>query len=73
MTTLRKVLDSIAVANLYVLVFCILFLIQEYTIGQIPWLRSLTLFNKVYTHDILFLATSIVIIVRYIRVYPPEH
>lgn len=73
MTTLRKVLDGIAVVNLYVLAFCILFLIQEYTIGQIPWLRSLTLFNKVYTHDILFSAISIAIIVRYVRAYPPEH
>jgi hypothetical protein len=73
MTMLRKIRDVVAVCNLYVLAFCVLFLIQEYTIGQIPWVRNLTLLGKVYVHDIIFAISSIIIIAKYIRAYPPTH
>jgi hypothetical protein len=70
---LRKIMDVVAVYNLYVLAFCVLFLIQEYTIGQIPWVRNLTLFGKVYVHDLIFAIFSIIVIAKYIRAYPPTH
>jgi len=71
--TLKGVYDKIRVLSLNVFVFFILFIIQKYTIGLIPGIRNIIIFNKFYFHEILFSIISIIIIKFYIKVDIPDN
>ncbi|MDK2816211.1 MAG: hypothetical protein PWR22_840 [Moorella sp. (in: firmicutes)] len=73
MVTLRKALRTLSIFNLYIVVFCSICLLQEYTIGLIPWFRYLTLYNTIYVHDVIFALNALVITVKYVKVYPPSY
>lgn len=51
--------------NSFLLVFGLLFLIQNYTIGLIPYFKRLTINNTIYWKDIFFLATALFISLRF--------
>lgn len=55
----------------FTIAFCILFIIQKYTIGFIPLLRGIIIFNKIYLYEILFSIVSIIIIKKYIKIETP--
>ncbi|EHN14450.1 hypothetical protein IYC_14033 [Clostridium sporogenes PA 3679] len=70
-TLFIKLLNFISISSSYLVVFCILFLFQKYTIGRIPLLKTFIIFNKFYLYEILFFISSIYIIIKYINVYSP--
>lgn len=69
---LRKLLQIISVVNAYVLVFFSLFLVQKYTLGYIPHIKEIILFNKLYLYEIFFAANSLIIILLFIRCRPAK-
>lgn len=64
----RKALVIVRWVNTYVLIFALLIVIQKYTLGLIPQLRNLVLFNKIYFYEVLFTVNAILIILLFIRV-----
>ncbi|GAB3949983.1 hypothetical protein GCM10028805_27280 [Spirosoma harenae] len=64
---LIKVLRRI---NTFVLVSGLFFLLQQYTLGFIPILRRIVLFNIVYLKDILFLGSSILLTMSTVHFEP---
>jgi len=59
-----KILNKI---NSFILVVVILYLIQNYTIGLIPFTKRYTIEDKVYWKDIVFILSSILIAAKYFR------
>lgn len=54
-----------------VVTFCILFLLQKYTIGYLFRIRYIVLFNKIYLYELLFTVSSLFIILKYIKFISP--
>jgi len=51
--------DRIRKYNSFILSFGLLYLIQNFTIGQISILKETTLIKPIYLKEVLFIATSI--------------
>jgi hypothetical protein len=68
-----KILDVIRVANMYILTFSLLFIFQKYTIGFIPYLREIILFNKFYFYEILFTINAVIIIKLFVKIGVPKN
>lgn len=66
-----KAVDRISIINSYILVFCILFVVQKYTIGMIPGFRQLTLFGLVYLHEVIFAIVAVFVISRFVKIGAP--
>lgn len=62
---------TISIANAYALVFAVLFLLQKYTIGLIPGFEDFTVFGLFYLQDLIFIVTSILFILLFIRADVP--
>ena len=59
---------------LYIFVFSLLFVVQKYTIGFIPGLKDLILFNKVHFYEMFFAANAIIIIKYFVKIeLPPRY
>ncbi|MFI5359606.1 MAG: hypothetical protein GX336_01135 [Halanaerobiaceae bacterium] len=71
MKAIYSLLHVISKYSIYAGIFSILFLLQKYTIGLIPVFRDLTIFNKLYLHEIIFIITSLIITVRYFKASSP--
>jgi len=67
-----SVLDRIRIANMYILTFALLFLLQKYTLGLIPGFNDIVVFNKFYLHELVFVCTSIIFIRLFIRAGVPK-
>lgn len=66
-----KILDLISTIACFSLAFSSIFLIQYWTIGLIPPLNEVVLFNKFYLKELLFVFTSIYIVSKYVGVSTP--
>ena len=69
---MNKILDIFSVIGSFLIVFGILFLIQDYTIGLFKFWNNLILFNHFYFKDFLFTATSLFVILKFISFYKPN-
>ena len=57
---------------LYVFVFSFLFILQKYTIGYIPGLRNIIIFDNLYFYKLLFAINAILIIKYFIKIELPS-
>lgn len=71
MKNLYKILHIISKIGSYMLSFSVLFLLQKYTIGYLFGLRNIVLFGKMYFYEILFAISSVLIIIRYVKISSP--
>lgn len=70
---MKKLLNVIRVINMYIVIFSLLFILQKYTLGDIPHLKAITIFNKLYFYEILFAVNSIVFIKLFVKVGIPKN
>jgi hypothetical protein len=68
---MRHVLHIVSVANTYVLLFCVLFLIQRYTIGLLPWFKASPIIFDITPLDLILIVTTILFITKYFKVFSP--
>jgi hypothetical protein len=69
---MNKLLDVISVLGSFMVVFGILFLIQNITLGQICEFKSIIVFRIFYLKDLIFTATSLWVIAKYVTFYIPK-
>jgi len=67
-----KLLDKVRIINMYMLIFTLLFILQKYTIGLIPHIEQITLFNKFYFYEILFAFNAVIFIRLFVKVGTPK-
>lgn len=67
-----KILDRIAICNMYILLFSLLFILQKYTLGLIPHLKEIILFNRFYFYEIFFAINSVLIIKLFFKIEAPN-
>lgn len=65
---MKKLIVLINELSLYAVVFSSLFLIQKYTIGKIKGFKDIIVFEKFYLHELLFIVSSILIIIKFVDV-----
>ena len=59
---LEKVLNLISIGSWWLFFFCLIILIQKYTIGFIPKFSNYILFKKIYLKDIVYFVVAITIL-----------
>lgn len=69
---MNKILDIVSIIGSFLIVFSLLFLIQELTFGQINSFRNVIVFNFLHLKDLVFTATSLLFIAKFIRFYTPD-
>lgn len=57
---------------LYLFAFSLLFVIQKYTLGYIPGLKSIVIFNRFYFYELLFAVNAILVIKFFIKIELPS-
>jgi hypothetical protein len=67
-----KVLNIISLIGSFLIVFGIVFLLQSQTIGKLPILRDLIVFKIFKFQDLLFTATTLLFILKFIDFYIPS-
>lgn len=65
-------LNRIRTINMFVLAFVAIFFVQKYTIGFIPHLKEIIVFQRFYLYEILFAFTSLFLCVLFIKTGPPD-
>lgn len=65
-----KTLHSISYLSSYLISFCLVFFIQNYTLGIIPQLKNIT-FGYFYLKDIIFIISSLIIVYKYVDIKTP--
>lgn len=65
-----KILHLISYLSSYILSFCLVFSIQNYTIGLIPPFRNMIIGNF-YIKDLFFLISSFIIVYKYVIISTP--
>lgn len=68
-----KLLDRIRVINMYILIFSSLFILQKYTIGLIPRMKEIILFNEFYLYEIIFAINAAIFIKLFIKIGIPKN
>lgn len=69
MKMLYKILNFISKVASYTFAFSLLFILQKYTFGLL--IKDVVLFNKIYLYEVLFTASSLYVIKKFIRAYSP--
>jgi len=69
---LKNLLNILSVSASFIVVFGILFLIQEYTLGQIEYVKDLIAFDIIPMRYLVFTATSLIFILKFIEFYIPK-
>lgn len=69
---MKEALDKISILGSFLIVFSILFLIQNLTIGQIEGVKDITIFKVIHLKDIVFVAISLLIISKFVVFYLPD-
>lgn len=70
---MNKLLNILSVLGSFLVVFGILFYVQDETIGRIEILKKTKVFcNFIYFKDLLFTATSLLFILKFITFYIPD-
>lgn len=67
---LYKTLNIISYLSSYLLCFCLIFVIQNYTLGFLPPLKNIIIGNF-YLKDLLFIGSSFFIIYKYVTIKTP--
>lgn len=62
------VLSNVEQVSSLILIFSLLFLVQRYTIGLFPFFKQRTVFKRFEFGEILFLLSSAVLMVAFVRV-----
>jgi len=68
----KGLLNILSIMGSFFIIFGLLFLIQEYTIGQIAVLKNLHVFNIILFKDLLFTASSLLFILKFVDFYLPN-
>lgn len=68
----RKTLSFISKAGTFMVVFSSLWLVQYFTLGYIPWLRDAIIFELFYLKEVLFIATSLLLMALFVRIGDPH-
>jgi hypothetical protein len=69
---MNKLLNILSLIGSFLIVFGILFLLQDITIGQIYFIKKLIVYNFIPFKYLLFTATSLLLIFKYIGFYIPN-
>jgi hypothetical protein len=69
---MNKILDILSITGSFLIVFGLLFLLQDYTIGLFRFWDNLIVFKIIYFKDLLFTATSLLFILKFIDFYRPN-
>ena len=69
---MNKTLDILSVIGSFLIVFGLLFMAQDYTIGLFKFWDNLIVFKLFYLKDLLFSATSLLFILKFISFYKPN-
>jgi hypothetical protein len=69
---MNRFLDVISILGSFMVVFGVLFLIQNITLGQISVFNSIIVFKIFYLKDLIFTAISLTIINKYVTFYIPD-
>lgn len=68
---MRHLLHKLSVVNVYVLLFCFIFLLQRHTIGILPWFKSSPVVFDITPMDFVFMVTTVFFICKYFKVTSP--
>lgn len=66
-------LNKVRIVNAYILVFAVLFFLQKYTIGLIPGFGDVLAFSRFYLQDLVFIITSLLFIIFFVRADVPRN
>lgn len=69
---MNRILDILSVTGSFLIAFGILFLIQDISIGQIPGFKDLIVFKIIPFKYLVFTASSLLIILKFIDFYVPK-
>lgn len=70
---MNKLLNIISILGSFMIVFGTLFLVQNETLGRIEYLKTTKVFyNYIYIKDLIFTATSLLFILKFINFYIPD-
>ncbi|MGK0467173.1 hypothetical protein [Clostridium sp.] len=69
--SIYSTLHFISISSSYLLVFSLIFIAQYFTIGLIPPLKHTIVFEKFYLKDFLFILTSTIILLVYVKTDSP--
>jgi hypothetical protein len=70
---MKKLLNIIRVVNMYVVVFSLLFILQKYTLGNIPHLKAIIVFNKFHLYEVLFAINALIFIKLFVKIGIPKN
>lgn len=68
---MATVLNIVSFCATLTVAVMMLYLLQNYTIGRIPALSRLLIFQRIYFKDIVFIAIALFLILRYTEIYLP--
>ncbi len=69
---MNKLLDILSISGTLLVLLGVLFLIQEYTIGQIGFIKDLVVFNILPFRYLVFTASSLIFILKFVDIYIPK-
>lgn len=69
---MNKLLNIISLIGSFLVVFGTLFLVQDITIGKIDYVKNLIVYNFLPFKYLVFTATSLLIILRFVDFYIPK-
>lgn len=67
-----KVLNVLSLMGSFMVVFGMLYLCLNFTIGQLPIFRSIIVFRYFYLKDFVIVAIALQLISRYVTFYLPD-
>lgn len=69
---IKKMLDIISVVGMFMIVWGVLFFLQNLLLGNIPFLHDSIILGTLRLKDLLFTVTSALIISRFVTFYKPR-
>ncbi|SHL81795.1 hypothetical protein SAMN05444484_102681 [Flavobacterium chilense] len=69
---MNKLLNILSLLGSFLIVFGVLFLVQDITIGRIYYVKNLIVYNFLPFKYLVFTASSLLIILRFVDFYIPK-
>lgn len=69
---MKLLLNIMSVVGTFLVVFGLLFAVQKFTLGQLSILKNIIVFKVVRFEDLVFAATSILVILKWFNFYIPD-
>ncbi len=69
---MNKFLNILSLVGSFLIVFGVLFWLQDQTIGRLSILQDLNVFCFIQLKDLLFTATSLILILKFVSFYTPQ-